>query len=112
VARFTFAELCGRPLGANDYLAIARHFHTVMVEDVPLLSPARRDEARRFNTLVDALYDQGTGLIISAAAEPDDLYTEGDGAELFRRTASRLMEMRSEGYLMTSRHKRQAKPGA
>jgi cell division protein ZapE len=108
VARFTFAELCGRPLGANDYLTIARHFHTVIIEDVPLLGRDRRDEARRFNTLVDTLYDQGTGLIVSAAAEPDDLYVEGDGADLFKRTASRLMEMRSESYLMTCRHKRQA----
>jgi cell division protein ZapE len=110
VARFTFAELCGRPLGAGDYLAIARNFHTLILEDVPLLNRDRRDEARRFNTLIDTLYDQGTGLIMSAAAEPDHLYTEGDGAELFKRTASRLMEMRSESYLMTSRHKRQSKP--
>ena len=110
VARFTFADLCARPLGPNDYLAIARNFHTVIIEDVPILSRSRRDEARRFNTLVDTLYDQGTGLIVSAEAEPDALYPEGDGAELFRRTASRLMEMRTEGYLMTARHKRQAKP--
>jgi cell division protein ZapE len=107
VARFRFDELCGRPLGANDYLTLARNFHTVILEGVPMLTPARRDEARRFNTLVDALYDQGTGLIISAEAEPDELYPQGDGAELFQRTASRLMEMRSESYLMTSRHKRQ-----
>jgi cell division protein ZapE len=110
VALFTFAELCGKPLGANDYLAIARNFHTVIIEAVPVLNRARRDEARRFNTLIDTLYDQGTGLIASAEAEPDALYTEGDGVELFQRTASRLMEMRSESYLMTARHKRQAKP--
>ncbi len=108
VARFTFAELCGKPLGANDYLAVSRHFHTVIIENVPILRRDRRDEARRFNTLIDTLYDQGTGLIISAAAEPDRLYTEGDGAQLFRRTASRLMEMRSESYLRTARQKRQA----
>ena len=110
VARFSFAELCGQPLGANDYITIARNFHTLLLEDVPVLTRDRRDQARRFNTLIDALYDQGTGLIVSAEAEPDALYTEGDGADLFRRTASRLMEMRSESYLMTARHKRQAKP--
>jgi len=109
VARFTFAELCGQPLGANDYIALARNFHTLIIEDVPVLTPERRNDARRFNTLIDALYDQGTGVIISADAEPDALYPEGDGAELFQRTASRLMEMRSEDYLLTSRHKRQAR---
>lgn len=109
VARFSFAELCGAPLGPNDYLAIAHNFHTVIIENVPILNRSRRDEARRFNTLIDALYDQGTGLIVSAEAEPDALYPDGDGAELFKRTASRLMEMRSESYLMTSRHKRQAR---
>jgi cell division protein ZapE len=110
VARFSFAELCGQPLGAHDYLAIARNFHTLILENVPVLNRSRRDEARRFNTLIDALYDQGTGLIVSAEAEPDALYTEGEGADLFRRTASRLMEMRSESYLMTARHKRQHRP--
>lgn len=99
VARFTFDELCARPLGAADYLTIAHHFHTVILENVPVLTPDRRNEARRFNTLVDALYDHRTGLIISAEAEPTHLYPEGDGAELFLRTASRLMEMRCESYL-------------
>jgi cell division protein ZapE len=112
VARFTFAELCGKSLGAIDYRAIARHFHTLIIEDVPILTRDRRDEARRFNTLIDTLYDYGTGLIVSAAAEPDALYTEGDGADLFRRTASRLMEMRSEGYLTSARNKRQAQDAA
>ncbi len=99
VARFTFDDLCAKPLGAADYLTIAHHFHTVILENVPLLTPDKRNEARRFNTLVDALYDHRTGLVVSAAAEPDGLYPAGDGAELFLRTASRLMEMRSEGYL-------------
>jgi cell division protein ZapE len=108
IARFTFDDLCARPLGAADYLAIARNFHTLIIENVPVLTPDRRNEARRFNTLIDALYDQGAGLIMSAAAEPDDLYSSGDGADLFQRTASRLMEMRSEDYLRT-RHRR--KPG-
>ncbi len=99
VARFTFDELCARPLGPADYLTIARHFHTLILENVPVLTPDKRNEARRFNTLVDALYDHRTGLVISAAAEPGGLYPQGDGAELFLRTTSRLMEMRSEGYL-------------
>jgi cell division protein ZapE len=110
VARFTFEDLCVQPLGANDYITIARNFHTLILEDVPVMKRDRRDHARRFNTLIDALYDQGTGLIISAEAEPEALYAEGDGADLFRRTASRLMEMRSEGYLKTARHRRQTKP--
>lgn len=99
VARFSFAELCDRPLGAGDYLAIARAFHTVIIDDIPMLSPERRDIARRFINLVDALYDGRICLIASAAAEPSDLYPKGDGADLFQRTASRLMEMRSEAYL-------------
>jgi cell division protein ZapE len=110
VARFTFEDLCAQPLGANDYITIARNFHTLILEDVPVMKRDRRDHARRFNTLIDALYDQGTGLIVSAEAEPEALYPDGDGADLFRRTASRLMEMRSEGYLKTARHKRQTKP--
>jgi cell division protein ZapE len=99
VARFTFDDLCAKPLGAADYLTIARNFHTLLIERVPVLTPDRRNEARRFNTLIDALYDQGVCVIISADAEPDRLYTAGDGADLFQRTASRLMEMRSESYL-------------
>ncbi len=105
VARFTFNELCARPLGANDYLAIARNFHTIILEDVPVLTPDRRNEARRFNTLIDTLYDNGIGLIVSAEAEPDRLYPSGDGADLFQRTASRLMEMRLREYLQ-ARHRR------
>jgi cell division protein ZapE len=105
VARFTFADLCARPLGAADYLAIARNFHTLIIENVPILTPDRRNEARRFNTLIDALYDQRVGLVMSAAADPDDLYSSGDGADLFQRTASRLLEMRSQDYLR-ARHRR------
>jgi cell division protein ZapE len=99
VARFPFDDLCARPLGANDYLHIAHAFHTVIIDGIPLLTPDRRDVARRFINLVDALYDSRICLIASAAAEPDALYPRGDGSDLFQRTASRLTEMRSEAYL-------------
>jgi cell division protein ZapE len=99
VARFSFADLCGQPLAGPDYLAIARAYPTILLEDVPLLTPDRRNEARRFITLIDTLYDRGTCLVVSAAAAPDQLYPAGDGSDLFVRTASRLMEMRTEGYL-------------
>ncbi len=103
VARFTFDELCARPLGAADYLVIASNFHTVMLEGVPLLTPDRRNEAARFVALIDALYEARTKLIASAAAEPDRLYPEGDGAFEFQRTASRLYEMRSAAYMAEER---------
>ena len=99
VARFTFADLCGQPLGATDYLAIARAFHTIVIEGIPVLTPARRNEARRFINLIDTLYDGKICLIASAEAEPNEIYPEGDGADLFQRTESRLFEMRSEEYL-------------
>lgn len=98
-ARFTFQELCARPLGAADYLAIASQFHTVLIDDIPTLSPDKRNEAARFVTLIDALYEARTKLVASAAAEPDALYPEGDGAFEFERTASRLHEMRSMDYI-------------
>lgn len=101
LARFSFADLCEAPLGAGDYLHIAHAFHTLLIDDIPVLMPARRDAARRFITLIDTLYDNRTCLIASADAEPDALYPKGDGADLFQRTASRLMEMRSEAYLTT-----------
>jgi cell division protein ZapE len=99
VARFDFKDLCDTPLGANDYLHIAHAFHTVLIDGIPLLTPDRRDVARRFITLIDALYDNRICLIASAAAEPSALYRKGDGSGLFERTASRLTEMRSEAYL-------------
>lgn len=98
VARFSFADLCSRPLGATDFLAIARHFHTVMVDDVPVLDRRRRNEARRLTLLVDTLYDHRARLVLSAEAEPEELYRDGDEASPFRRTASRLMEMRGREY--------------
>jgi cell division protein ZapE len=99
VARFSFAELCDAPLGPNDYLHIAHAFHTVLVDGIPVLTPAHRDVARRFVTMIDAFYDNRISLIASAEAEPAALYPAGDGADLFQRTASRLMEMRSDAYL-------------
>lgn len=103
LARATFAELCGRPLGPQDYLAIAGRFHTVFVEDVPVLGPANHHEARRFVTLVDALYEAGTRLVALAAAAPEALYVEGVGAFEFERTASRLNEMASADWLARER---------
>ena len=103
VARFTFEELCARPLGPADYLAIASRFHTVLLERTPQLSPDKRNEAKRFVTLIDALYEAKTKLVMSADAEPQDLYPAGDGSFEFERTASRLIEMRSHEYLAAER---------
>lgn len=101
IARFSFADLCTKPLGASDYLAIARRFHTVVVENVPVIRPEQRNEAKRFINLIDVFYDSRVRLIVSAAAEPDDLFLGEEGTEAFefRRTASRLHEMRSASYL-------------
>lgn len=110
VARFSFADLCEAPLSALDYQHIAHGFHTVLIDGIPVLSPEKRNEARRLMLLIDALYDNGVGLAASAAAEPHRLYAEGAGAEGFARTASRLMEMRSEAYL-AERHKQAARGG-
>jgi cell division protein ZapE len=99
VARFDFAALCGNPLGAGDYLALATHFHTLVLDGIPRLSPDNYDEARRFITLIDALYDHRVKLLASAAALPDQLYQRGEGAKAFERTASRLEEMQSQDWL-------------
>ena len=99
VARFSFDDLCRAALGAADYLAIAHTFRTVLIDHIPVMGAEMRNEARRFVLLIDTLYDEGVKLICSAAAPPDALYTDGDGAEAFRRTASRLAEMRSADYL-------------
>ena len=98
-ARFAFADLCEKPLGAADFLAIARAYHTVFIDDTPMLTPDNRNAAIRFTTLVDALYEAKVKLVMSAQAEPDALYPEGDGSFEFERTASRLYEMRSRDYL-------------
>lgn len=99
VARFSFDELCDRPLAAADYLAIARHFHTVMIDHIPVMTENMHNVARRFTLLVDTLYDEGVKLVCSAAAEPQALFTSGINAGAFRRTVSRLAEMQSEDYL-------------
>jgi cell division protein ZapE len=108
VARFTFEELCQRPLGASDYLAIASRFHTVLLDAVPVMDFDQRNAAKRFITLIDAFYDGGVKLVASADAEPDDLYVAQDGREVFefQRTASRLTEMRSHDYLSQPHGKR------
>ena len=99
VARFSFNALCKAALGPGDYLAIATHYHTVLIDGIPRLSPDNFDEARRFITLIDALYEHRCKLYASADAYADDLYRSGEGAQMFERTASRLEEMQSETYL-------------
>lgn len=99
VARFGFDEICGRPLGPADYLAIATHFHTLVLDGIPRLGPENADRARRFITLVDALYEHRVKLLASAEDHPDRLYERGENAAMFERTASRLMEMQSQDYL-------------
>ncbi len=96
VARATFFDLCGRPLGPADYLALADAVRVLILEDVPSLSRSNFNEAKRFVTLVDALYEAKVRLICSAAAQPEMLYIEGEGTFEFERTASRLREMQSE----------------
>jgi cell division protein ZapE len=100
-ARFSFRELCEQPLGALDYLRIAHTFHTIVLDGIPAMRFDNRNAAKRFITLIDTLYDNAVKLIASAAGEPDTLYqaTEGFEAQEFRRTASRLIEMRSQPYL-------------
>jgi len=99
VARFDFADLCEKPLGPGDYLAIAGLYHTVVLSGVPKLSAEKRNEARRFMTLIDALYEHRVKLVVSAEAPPERLYPSGDGAVEFQRTVSRLQEMRSADYI-------------
>ncbi len=99
VARFDFDALCGTPLGAGDYLALATHYHALVLDGVPRLSPDNYDVARRFIVLVDALYDHRVKLVASADDVPDRLYQRGEGAKAFERTASRLEEMQSQEYM-------------
>jgi cell division protein ZapE len=101
VARFTFHDLCEEPLAAADYLRIAHEYHTVILDHVPAMTYDNRNAAKRFIILIDTLYDTNVKLIASAAAEPDGLYRADEGfeAQEFKRTASRLIEMRSQAYL-------------
>ena len=99
VAVFSFKRLCGEPRGAADYLAIARRYHTVIIVGIPVMGPENRNEAARFVTLIDALYEHKVKLLAAADAEPEHLYEKGDGGFEFQRTASRLEEMRSAEYL-------------
>jgi len=98
-ARFEFADLCEKPLGASDYIAIVRRYGAVFIDRIPVMGPEQRNEAKRFATLIDAIYESRTKLVCSAGAEPHNLYKVGVGAFEFERTASRLMEMRSTDYL-------------
>ncbi|WP_017932602.1 cell division protein ZapE [Robiginitomaculum antarcticum] len=104
VARASFSRLCENPLGAADYLRLSKAFQTLILENVPQMGAESRNEAKRFVTLIDALYETRTKLVMSAAAEPDALYIDGDGAFEFARTASRLYEMRGEAYLSQRRN--------
>lgn len=99
VAVFSFKRLCAEARGAADYLAIAHHYHTVIIVGIPRLGPENRNEAARFVTLIDAFYENKVKLIATADAEPIDLYAHGDGRFEFDRTISRLMEMQSHDYL-------------
>jgi len=98
-ARFSFDTLCAQPRGAADYLAIARRYSTLFIDNIPAMGPEMRNEAKRFVALIDALYNHVSKLICSADASIDDLYPKGDGAFEFERTASRLKEMQSADYL-------------
>lgn len=101
VARFSFDDLCGRPLGSADYLALAENFHTIFIDDIPVMPQHMRNEAKRFINLIDTLYDQHVKVVASAQAPPTELYTGTEGREAFEfeRTASRLIEMQSQSYL-------------
>ncbi len=100
--RESFTKLCGSALGPGDYLAIAARFHTVFIDGIPKLTQTNRNEAKRFVTLIDALYEHRVKLFASAEGIPSELYPQGDGSFEFARTASRLIEMQSEDYLAQS----------
>jgi cell division protein ZapE len=103
VVWFDFRQLCGGPRSQNDYLELATQFHTLLLSDVPQMSPRLASEARRFTWLIDVLYDRRVKLILSAAVEPEALYTEGPLVHEFARTVSRLREMRSAEFLAEAR---------
>jgi cell division protein ZapE len=101
VARFSFADICEQPLAASDYLRLARDYHTLMIDRIPVMDFSERNAAKRFITLIDTLYDNRVKLMASAEADPLSLYLASDGVEAneFKRTSSRLIEMGSESYL-------------
>jgi len=99
VAVFSFKRLVGGPRGAADYLAVAQRFHTIILVGIPVMTGAMRNEAARFVTLIDAVYEHRVKLLAAADAEPAGLYPQGDGSFEFQRTVSRLEEMRSAEYL-------------
>jgi cell division protein ZapE len=113
-ARFGFADLCGKPLGARDFLAIAARYRTVFIDHIPVLGDTRRNEAKRFILLIDTLYDQHARLVVSAAAPPEKLYAGRIGVEAFEfeRTASRLTEMQSSEWLEGWSEQQQQAPAA
>jgi cell division protein ZapE len=115
VARFSFPDICERPLAASDYLRLAHDYHTIMIDGVPVMDYADRNAAKRFITLIDTLYDNAVKLMASAEADPLSLYvaTEGHEANEFKRTSSRLIEMSSESYLaLPHGHKDSAASGS
>ncbi len=115
VARFSFADLCEKPLGASDYIRLARDYHTILVDRIPVMDYAERNAAKRFISLIDTLYDNAVKLMASAEADPVSLYlaSEGNEANEFKRTSSRLIEMSSESYLaLPHGHKDSAASGS
>jgi cell division protein ZapE len=113
VARFFFHDLCEQPLAAIDYLRIAHEFHTLILDRIPVMDYDRRNAAKRFIILIDTLYDHAVKLVASAEAEPDALYRASEGFEAaeFKRTASRLIEMRSQSYLALPHGRRDSAAG-
>jgi cell division protein ZapE len=99
VAYFEFEELCQRPLGAEDYIAVGDHFHTIILDGIPRMSKDMRNEAKRFMNLIDVLYEKKVNLVASAEAPPEKLYATGTHAFEFQRTTSRLMEMQTPEYI-------------
>src|SRR5580692_8981983 len=115
VARFSFADICEQPLAASDYLRLARDYHTLMIDRIPVMDYPERNAAKRFITLIDTLYDNGVKLMASAEADPLSLYLASEGVEAneFKRTSSRLIEMGSESYLgLPHGHKDSAASGS
>ena len=115
MARFSFADLCEKPLAASDYLRLARDYHTILLDRVPVMDYPERNAAKRFITLIDTLYDNAVKLMASAESDPLSLYlaTDGNEANEFKRTSSRLIEMSSESYLaLPHGHKDSAASGS